>query len=102
MYSLLFKVGEDSLGLLASAGYGGMFLLSLLDRATVFLIPSEVLLPLYGWLVCQGILSLWPTFLIISLGAIVGEMILFRIFYRGGRPFLEKYGKYSSRQQSRP
>ncbi|HXK35853.1 MAG TPA: DedA family protein [Candidatus Paceibacterota bacterium] len=94
MYSVLFKIGEDSLGLLASVGYGGMFLLSLLDRATVFLIPSEVLLPLYGWLVGQGILSLWPTFLVISLGAIAGEVILFGIFYQGGRPFLERYGKY--------
>ena len=74
--------------------YGGVFLLSALDRVTISLIPSEVLLPLYGFLVRQGSFSFLPTFLIISVGSLLGEAILYWIFAWGGRWFFEKYGKY--------
>ncbi len=68
--------------------------MSALDRITISLIPTEVLLPLYGFLIGKGIFSFWPTFVIISFGALVGEVALYWIFARGGRPFVEKYGKY--------
>lgn len=75
-------------------GYGGAFLFSILDRVSVSLIPTEVLLPLYGFLIGRGVFYLWPIFIIISFGALAGELILYVVFAKGGRPFLEKYGKY--------
>lgn len=90
----LATIGGKSLALLEQLGYGGVFFLSFLDRATISLIPSEVLLPLYGFLIGKGIFSLMPVFLIISVGALLGEVVLYWIFAFGGRPFLEKYGKY--------
>lgn len=80
--------------LLEQWGYGGAFFLSILDRVTVSLIPTEVLLPLYGILLGLGSFSFWPIFLIISIGAFAGELVLYWIFAKGGRPFLEKYGRY--------
>ena len=68
--------------------------MSALDRITVSLIPTEVLLPLYGFLTGRGVFSLWPLFGIISVGALSGELVLYWIFAKGGRPFLEKYGRY--------
>jgi len=94
MYIILFKLGESSLGWLASWGYGGMLVLSMLDRVSIALIPAEVLLPLYGFLVGQGVFYLWSTFAVISIGGVLGEVLLFLIFMRGGRLFMERYGKY--------
>lgn len=93
---LLFfgTIGAKSLELLEQWGYGGVFLLSILDRVTISLIPSEVLLPLYGFLIGRGTFLFIPVFIIISIGALVGEIILYWVFAKGGRPFLEKYGKY--------
>lgn len=93
---LLFfgTIGAKSLELLERWGYSGAFVWSVLDRVTVSLIPTEVLLPLYGLLVGQGVFSFLPIFIIISFGALVGEIILYWISAKGGRPFLEKYGKY--------
>ncbi len=87
-------IGGKSLELLERWGYGGAFLGSVLDRVTISLIPTEVLLPLYGFLIGRGVFSFLPIFVIISFGALVGEIILYWIFSKGGRPFLEKYGKY--------
>jgi membrane protein DedA with SNARE-associated domain len=95
MNFLIFEtIGAKSLGLLEGWDYGGAFVMSALDRITISLIPTEVLLPLYGFLVGQGVFSFWPVFVIISFGALVGEVILYWIFAKGGRPFVEKYGKY--------
>ena len=87
-------IGDKSLELLERWGYGGVFMWSVLDRVTISLIPTEVLLPLYGFLVGRNVFSFLPIFVIISFGALAGELILYWIFAKGGRPFLEKYGKY--------
>lgn len=94
--NLLFfgTIGTKSLEILERLGYGGAFFMSALDRITVALIPTEVLLPLYGFLVGRGVFSLIPLFLIISAGALIGEILLYLIFAKGGRPFVERYGKY--------
>ncbi|HRO15761.1 MAG TPA: DedA family protein, partial [Paracoccus sp. (in: a-proteobacteria)] len=52
-------------------GYPGIFALMLLEN--VFPpIPSEVIMPLAGYLVASGKLSFWPTVLIGTLGSAVG------------------------------
>ncbi|OGN03878.1 MAG: hypothetical protein A2831_03110 [Candidatus Yanofskybacteria bacterium RIFCSPHIGHO2_01_FULL_44_17] len=94
MILFLGTIGTQSLGLLERWGYGGAFFMSALDRITVALIPTEVLLPLYGFLIGRGSLSFLPAFIMISLGALAGEGVLYFIFAKGGRPFVEKYGKY--------
>lgn len=94
MIPLVGTIGAKSLEFLEQWGYGGAFLLSILDRVSVSLIPTEVLLPLYGFLIGRGVFSLWLIFIIVSIGALVGELILYMIFAKGGRPFLEKHGKY--------
>lgn len=93
-FLILNTIGQRSLELLEHWGYAGSFFLSILDRVTISLIPTEVLLPLYGFLIGQGKFSFLPIFVIISFGSLLGEVILYWIFAFGGRPFLEKYGKY--------
>ncbi len=95
MISLLFgTIGAKSLELLERWGYGGAFFWSAMDRITISLIPTEVLLPLYGFLIGKGAFSFLPMFLVISLGALVGEIVIYLIFAKFGRAFVERYGKY--------
>lgn len=90
----LTKIGTKSLDLLESWGYLGAFFWSALDRISISLIPTEVLLPLYGFLISRGSFSFLPLFLIISIGSLMGEIVLYWIFSKGGRPIVERYGKY--------
>jgi len=57
-------------------------------------IPSEMIMPFAGFLVWQGQFSLWQVVLWGALGNLVGSIIAYIIGYYGGRPLVEKYGKY--------
>ncbi|TSC74378.1 MAG: hypothetical protein G01um101444_295 [Parcubacteria group bacterium Gr01-1014_44] len=71
-----------------------VFLLSVADRVTLFLIPSEVVVPFAGFLASQGRFGFWSVLVIITMGALVGEALLFWFSIKAGRLFFEKYGKY--------
>jgi len=75
-------------------GYAGVFGASFLDRLTVFLIPAEIVLPAFGILISQTKFSFWPVMMWVTAGNFLGNLALYFIFLKGGRPFLERYGKY--------
>jgi membrane protein DedA with SNARE-associated domain len=61
-------------------------------------IPSEIIMPLAGWMLIKE-LSLPITFNFIAgvlgaLGCTIGSIIAYWVGVKGGRPFLNKYGKY--------
>lgn len=71
-----------------------IFLLSVADRITLVLIPSEIVVPFAGFLAAQGRFNFWMILTVITAGTLVGEALLFWFSLKGGRRFLEKYGKY--------
>src|SRR3989344_8332421 len=71
-----------------------IFLLAVADRITLVLVPSEVVVPFAGFLVAQGRFSFWLVLAVITLGTLVGEILLFWFSKKVGRWFFEKYGKY--------
>jgi membrane protein DedA with SNARE-associated domain len=77
----------------ASAGYGGLFLM-LLVESTVVPVPSELVLPFAGDLAAHGLMSLPLVFLMNSAGALVGSSLSYWFGAAGGKPLLLKYGKY--------
>ncbi len=79
--------------LIQSAGYVGVMLLMALQSAAVPL-PSEIILPFAGFLVASGSYTLLGMTLAASIGSVIGSLVLYYIGYYGGRPLLEKYGKY--------
>ena len=91
---LLKSVGSELLEMLSRFGYGGAFVLGALDRITISLIPTEILLPAYGFLVSMGRMDLWLTFWIISFGAVLGELVLFWVSAKLGREVVERWGRY--------
>ncbi len=74
-------------------GMTGIFLLMLVESAGVPM-PSEVIMPFSGFLVADGHLNFWAVTIIGAFGNLVGSLLAYWIGYAGGRPLIEKYGKY--------
>jgi membrane protein DedA with SNARE-associated domain len=73
-------------------GYAGLF--GLLVAENVFPpIPSEVVLPLAGFYVGQGVLAFVPALLVATLGSVAGALILYAAGRVGGRPLLLRWGR---------
>ncbi len=78
--------------LLNQTGYLGVFLLMVMESATLP-VPSEVVLPLAGYLVYKGQLEFWSTVVVATVGSLVGTMLDFGIGYYLGRPAVLRYGR---------
>lgn len=78
-------------------GWGGVVVAMAIESACVPL-PSEVTMPLAGWMLIQAkglpvVNVLWAGFYG-ALGCTIGSVITYWIGAKGGRPLLERYGKY--------
>ncbi|HLC43593.1 MAG TPA: DedA family protein [Patescibacteria group bacterium] len=78
---------------ISQIGYVGIFVLMLLESCGVPL-PSEVIMPFSGFVVAEGKMLFWLVVLCGTIGNLVGSWIAYWIGFSGGRPLIEKYGKY--------
>lgn len=74
-------------------GYGGIVLLMAIESACIPL-PSEVIMPFSGYLVYRGELHLQLVALAGAVGCVLGSIVAYYVGAWGGRPLIEKYGKY--------
>jgi membrane protein DedA with SNARE-associated domain len=74
-------------------GLPGIVLLMAIESACIPL-PSEVIMPFSGYLVYKGVHSLWGVALAGAFGCVVGSVPAYYLGMYGGRPLIEKYGKY--------
>ncbi|MGI8650042.1 MAG: DedA family protein [Rubrobacter sp.] len=81
------------LEIIRALGYVGLALMLLIENLFPP-IPSEVVLPLAGFLVGTGDLNYWGAVFAATFGAVVGAWILYGIGLWGGRPVILRYGKY--------
>ncbi len=63
-------------------------------EAVVIIIPSELILATGGILASRGIFSFLGAFIIGLVGSVFCAIVIYAMGYFGGRPFIEKYGKY--------
>ena len=82
-----------ALGLISQTGYTGIFLLMVMESATLP-VPSEIVLPLAGYLVYTGQLEYWITVIVASVGSMIGTVIDYEIGYYLGRPAILRYGRW--------
>ncbi len=75
------------------SGYFGVFFLMLVESCGIPM-PSEVIMPFAGFLVSKGRLIFWLVVFLGAFGNLVGSWLAYFIGSKGGRPLLEKYGKY--------
>ncbi|MGH8278248.1 MAG: DedA family protein [Gammaproteobacteria bacterium] len=78
---------------IARLGYGGVILLMAIESACIPL-PSEMILPFAGFLVFRGELNLWLVALAGGVGCVLGSLVAYWVGAVGGRPLVEKYGRY--------
>jgi membrane protein DedA with SNARE-associated domain len=78
---------------ISTLGYAGIVLLMAIESACIPL-PSEVIMPFSGYLVYTGRFNLWWVATMGALGCNVGSLLAYEIGAYGGRPLIEKYGRY--------
>ena len=74
---------------LASLGYIGIALGLMLE-----VIPSEIVLGYGGYMVSKGSIGFIGAVVAGTIGGTIAQLFLYWLGYYGGRPMLEKYGKY--------
>ncbi len=77
----------------ASWGYAGVVLMMAIESANIPL-PSEAIMPTAGLLVQQGQMNFHLAALAGAVGCVLGSIPSYFLGLLGGRPFLQKYGKY--------
>lgn len=80
-------------GIIADGGYVGVAVLMAVESAAIPL-PSEIIMPFAGFLVYKGIFTLFGAALAGAVGSVIGSWVIYLIALRGGRPLVEKYGRY--------
>jgi len=80
-------------GTISMLGYGGVVLLMAIESACIPL-PSEIIMPFSGYLVSRGEMNLWLVCVAGAVGCVAGSMVAYWVGMYGGRPLIEKYGRY--------
>lgn len=79
--------------IISTFGYSGLAFLLFIEN--IFPpIPSEVVLPLAGFLVFQGQLQYELAIIASTAGSVLGAVVLYYVGYFGGKPFIDRYGRF--------
>ena len=78
---------------ISSHSYAGIVLLMAIESACIPL-PSEIIMPFSGYLVFTGQMQLWLVALAGAIGCVLGSLLAYWVGAVGGRPLVEKYGRY--------
>jgi membrane protein DedA with SNARE-associated domain len=84
----IVSLTRDVTATVSSWGYYGIFLLMLLESVSLP-IPSEVVLPLAGYLVSTGQLNIWVTIMVATVAGVAGSLIDYYIGLKGVRYLAE-------------
>jgi len=86
-------IADFATNFIESAGYTGILVLMMLE-SMVAPVPSEAVMPFAGFAIYEGTLN-WPGVILFStIGSIIGSLIGYWMGAKGGRPLVEKWGKY--------
>jgi membrane protein DedA with SNARE-associated domain len=78
---------------ISAMGYGGVCLLMAIESACIPL-PSEIIMPFAGYLVSRGEMNIWGVGIAGAVGCVLGSLVAYWVGMYGGRPLIEKYGRY--------
>ena len=90
---ILAALATFTIGVISSGGYLGIALLMAIESACIPL-PSEIIMPFAGYLVSTGEFNIWLAATAGALGCNVGSIFAYEAGKRGGRPFVERWGRY--------
>ena len=102
IHTILEAVGAWVMHQISNLGYVGVVFLMAIESACIPL-PSEIIMPFAGSLttvlVIQGVTQAARFNLVLvglagALGCLIGSVVAYWVGVLGGRPFIERYGKY--------
>ena len=91
--SILSAITTFIISTISLLGYSGVALLMAIESAAIPL-PSEVIMPFAGFLVTEGRFTLFLAALAGAVGSVLGSWVTYWLGRYGGRPLVQKYGKY--------
>ncbi len=91
--SLLIMLSSAIEHVITVLGPWGVSLLMAIESCNIPL-PSEAIMPFAGILVTKGVMNLHIAAIFGAIGCVLGSIPSYYLGYFGGRPFVEKYGKY--------
>jgi len=86
-------IATTAVALIGATGYPGIFILMAME-SMVLPVPSEAVMPFAGFLIVDGQFTFTGVIIASTFGSIVGSLISYSIGYYGGKPFIQKFGKY--------
>ncbi len=98
MQAIEHQIVEFLTNVLQTIGWPGVIIIMALESANIP-IPSEVTMPLAGWMLVQarGLTAwtaLWQGGLFGAIGCTIGSVLNYALGAWGGRPLLRRYGKW--------
>ena len=90
---ILAPIAAWIIAIISAGGYAGIALLMAIESACIPL-PSEIIMPFAGYLVSTGRFALFGVATAGAIGCNLGSIIAYEVGKRGGRPFVERYGRY--------
>jgi membrane protein DedA with SNARE-associated domain len=91
--AILEKLALFTTAVISAMGYGGVVLLMGIESACIPL-PSEIIMPFAGYLVWKGQFTLHGAALAGALGCVAGSIPAYYLGQYGGRPVIERWGRY--------
>jgi membrane protein DedA with SNARE-associated domain len=91
---MISDISDLILNIAESLGYFGVFLAMFIETGIFPPIPSDIVLGTAGLLVYKGEFNYFIVTFVAVLGNFAGSSFLYLVGRKGGRPFLDKYGKY--------
>lgn len=93
VHNLIAMLATFTVGVISAMGYAGIALLMAIESACIPL-PSEIIMPFAGYLVSLGKMDLFWAATAGAIGCNLGSIVAYEAGKRGGRPFVERYGRY--------
>lgn len=78
---------------ISTTGYSSIIILMAMESMVVP-IPSEAVMPFAGFLISSGQFSFVGVIIASTVGSLIGSLISYFIGAYGGRPLIDKFGKY--------
>jgi len=91
--TLLQTLAEFIKNGISSMGYLGVIWMMAVESACIPF-PSEIIMPFSGYLVYTGQFNLHAVAFAGALGNLLGSIAAYAVGYYGGRPFLQRFGRY--------
>jgi len=79
--------------IIGATGYAGIAILMGIESACIPL-PSELIMPFAGYLVFEGSMNLFWVATAGALGCNLGSLVAYEVGHYGGRPLVERYGRW--------